>query len=44
MNVSLDEHRLGKLRWIALTGPDPAVSRQPRRSRGYSPGRTRPLS
>ncbi len=22
MNVSLDEHRLGKLRWIALRGPD----------------------
>jgi hypothetical protein len=22
MNVSLDEHRLGELRWIVLRGPD----------------------
>jgi Acyl-coenzyme A:6-aminopenicillanic acid acyl-transferase len=27
MNVSLDEHRLGKLRWIVLTGPDRDVFR-----------------
>jgi hypothetical protein len=27
MNVSLDEHRLGKLRWIVLSGPDRDVFR-----------------
>jgi hypothetical protein len=27
MNVTLDEHRLGKLRWIALSGPDRDVFR-----------------
>lgn len=27
MNVSLDEHRLGTLRWIALSGPDREVYR-----------------
>jgi hypothetical protein len=25
MNVSLDEHRLGGLRWIVLRGPGPAA-------------------
>ena len=27
MNVSLDEHRLGGLRWIVLRGPDRAAFR-----------------